>query len=172
MTRQVYAVGVETARSSAARTMLERGITGCPVIDWKGQALGIVSLTDLVDPDRGPSTSPGVDVHFQISNGTVTGFGTGMRQIGGSVGELMTAATISMHPEDSIEEAAELMVFDRVHRVLVTQDGRIVGILSTMDIARHFSETSRHGSEALDLLSSPQQRRPPRSPRPRAAHRA
>lgn len=152
MTRQVYAVGVETARSCAARTMLERGITGCPVVDWKGRALGIVSLTDIVDPDRRTSTTPGVDVHFQIEDGRVIGFGTGTRVPGGSVDELMTAATISLHPEDSIEDAAELMVFNRIHRVLVTHDERVVGMISTMDIARHFLDVRRHEADARQAI--------------------
>jgi CBS domain-containing protein len=125
--------------------MLERGVTGCPVIDWQGRALGIVSLTDIVDPDRPRSTSPGVDVHFQITDGKVTGFGTGLRVAGGSVDELMTAATISLHPEDSVEDAAELMVFNRIHRVLVNDGERVVGIISTLDITRHFTELSRGG---------------------------
>ena len=52
------------------------------------------------------------------------------------VGEVMTRTPLmTLGPEASAESAAELMRTNGIHRVLVTDDGKLVGIVSALDIA-------------------------------------
>jgi len=53
------------------------------------------------------------------------------------VSEVMTRAPLHVVvPDDSAELAARVMQSEKIHRVLVVKDGRLVGIVSSLDIAR------------------------------------
>jgi CBS domain-containing protein len=53
-----------------------------------------------------------------------------------TVDEVMTRSVCSLPPNHSVFEAAELMRQKSIHRVLVVNDGRLVGIVSALDIVR------------------------------------
>jgi CBS domain-containing protein len=56
------------------------------------------------------------------------------------VGEIMTRKLLAVPPEAPVEEAARLMKEMGVHRVFVTQDRKIVGVVSAIDIAHAVAE--------------------------------
>ena len=57
-----------------------------------------------------------------------------------SVDEVMTHDAIALSPNDSVVAAAALMRGHSIHRVLVVDDNILVGILSTLDLARAVAE--------------------------------
>jgi CBS domain-containing protein len=57
-----------------------------------------------------------------------------------TVDELMTRDAITLAPNDSVLAAADIMRARSIHRVLVVADGKLVGILSTLDLARAVAE--------------------------------
>lgn len=57
------------------------------------------------------------------------------------VSEVMTRAPLTtIEPDAFAEDAAELMRRNAIHRVLVTEGDRIVGVVSSLDIARAAAE--------------------------------
>jgi len=52
------------------------------------------------------------------------------------VADVMSPFILSVRPETALMDAAKLMVDDDVHRLLVTAEGRLVGIVSSMDVLR------------------------------------
>ena len=52
------------------------------------------------------------------------------------VSEIMTRAAVTVSPEEDVADAAARMRENRVRRVPVVQDGRVVGVLSLGDLAR------------------------------------
>lgn len=56
------------------------------------------------------------------------------------VREVMTRRLWALKPDDAIEQAAELMSRAGIHRVLVVEDGALVGIVTATDIARAVAE--------------------------------
>ena len=52
-----------------------------------------------------------------------------------TVRELMSTDLITLTSDTMVKEAAEVLRRNRIHRVLVVDDGKLVGILSTLDIA-------------------------------------
>jgi acetoin utilization protein AcuB len=50
------------------------------------------------------------------------------------VGKRMTKKVITVSPDDTLERAADLLAENRIHRLPVVRDGRLVGILSDSDI--------------------------------------
>ena len=51
-----------------------------------------------------------------------------------SVREVMTSEVISVAGDDPIHRIAEVMRSRRIHRVLVIEDGKLAGIVSSLDI--------------------------------------
>lgn len=53
-----------------------------------------------------------------------------------SVSEIMTRSLCFLGPDDSLQDCAAYMVRRSIHRVLVMEDSRLLGIVSTLDIVR------------------------------------
>jgi acetoin utilization protein AcuB len=62
------------------------------------------------------------------------------------VGIRMTKKVITVAPEDTLERAADLLADNRVHRLPVVRDGRLVGILSDSDIRNAALRDSSRGA--------------------------
>jgi acetoin utilization protein AcuB len=59
------------------------------------------------------------------------------------VERVMTAVVISVRPDDDIAEAARQMWEHKIGALPVVDNGRLVGILSEIDLLRVLSERSR-----------------------------
>lgn len=73
-----------------------------------------------------------------------------------TVGEAMTPSLCSIAPFVDIYTAAEYMLRAGVHRLIVTEDGRLVGVLSSMDIVRAVAE-HRLVAAGPEVRSAPRQ---------------
>jgi CBS domain-containing protein len=58
------------------------------------------------------------------------------------VSEIMTRRLCQLPPETDVRDAAEFMLRAGIHRVLVTEDGRLVGVVSTTDVVK---AVAQHG---------------------------
>ena len=52
----------------------------------------------------------------------------------------MSEDVVSVSPEDSVRVACKRMRDGRVHRVLVLEDGKLAGILSSFDVVRWIAD--------------------------------
>lgn len=57
-----------------------------------------------------------------------------------TVAELMSRRLLALPPEMDVREAARRMLVADVHRVLVMQDGRLVGVMTSLDVLRAVAE--------------------------------
>lgn len=57
-----------------------------------------------------------------------------------TVSDIMTPVTFSVAGSASARELAEFLVRGRIHRAVVVEDGRLQGIVSTMDVLRAFAD--------------------------------
>jgi acetoin utilization protein AcuB len=65
------------------------------------------------------------------------------------VGVRMTKKVITVGPEDTLERAADLLAGNRIHRLPVVRDDRLVGIVSDSDIRNAALRNSSHGAVAV-----------------------
>ncbi|MCS7142510.1 MAG: CBS domain-containing protein [Aigarchaeota archaeon] len=116
---------------SAAKSMDEHNI-GSLVVTRNGEPVSIVTERDLLRKVLAQGRDP---------NRTL-------------VKEVMSESPITVDSEKSLEEAVELMNKKRVRRLLVTERGRITGILTQRDIVG-LNRLCRHcGSEIIPPLES------------------
>jgi CBS domain-containing protein len=132
----------------AARTlMLERGVSALPIVDSEGRPIGIVSKTDLLREipeyeyrefrQERPSRPPDpLEVEPDDGDDESDGFFVVKMPVR-PVTEVMTPYVVVLEEATPLSRAAQVMVDERVHRLpIVDEQGKVTGILSTLDIVR------------------------------------
>jgi CBS domain-containing protein len=148
MTSEVLAVRRETPLKEVARLLVERRISGLPVVDDEGQVVGVVSEADLLVKEQGPDAVPrGTLDRFLGESGQA-------RQLRAkaearTAGEAMTAPAITIDGSRSVHQAAALMIERRVNRLPVVEAGRLVGIVTRADLVRAFVRSDGQLAEAI-----------------------
>lgn len=135
MTRHVLSVAPDSTVEEAASLMLQRGISGLFVVDAKGDLAGIVTEGDLLRRDElGTQRSRPWWLRMLVSPGRQAADFT--RTHGRKVSDVMTETVVSVPHDAELETVVDLMEHHRIKRVPVTQDGRVVGVVSRSDLLR------------------------------------
>ncbi len=135
MTRDVISVGPETPVREIATMMLERRISGVPVVDAERRVLGIVSEGDLIrrpeiETDHAPT---GWLSLFLSDEERSRDF---VKSHGRVAREVMTKPATCVAPETPLDEVVRLMERHRVKRLPVVDNGKLVGLVTRADLLR------------------------------------
>ena len=135
MRKKIITVGSWLTLPELAKVFEEHAITGAPVVDESGLVLGVVSQTDLVRSRR--EASDGVPLYHKELDAPLAALGLHFEEVDQSrVEQIMTPGAISFDVETPVETLASAMLERHIHRVLITRSGRLVGIVTTMDLLR------------------------------------
>lgn len=132
MTNDVVCVHEDVSLESLTSLLVERSISGLPVVDQDSRAVGIVSKTDLVryqreQHDHDGTGHAGENALEQACCSARLGMST--------VSEIMTPVALTVPEEASIASATAVMAARAIHRLPVVDDfGRVVGVLAATDI--------------------------------------
>ena len=138
MTSPVITFFPETPISEAAKTLLEKHINGCPVVDATGALVGILCQSDLVAQQK----KLALPTVFTLLDGMVPM--TSMNDLDREM-EKIAAITVSQamsqDPEfvaldTPIEDIASLMVDRGFHTLPVVDAGKVAGVIGLEDILR------------------------------------
>jgi len=58
------------------------------------------------------------------------------------VGDWMTNEVVAVPPDASLETVCRVMTDRRIHRVFVTEERRLIGVISSFDVVRHVAGRS------------------------------
>jgi CBS domain-containing protein len=141
MTRPVITVAPETPIVEAATTMLQRHVSGLPVVDATGKLVGIISEGDFLRRSEiGTQRKRGRFLKFILGPaGQATDF---VHEHGGKVGEIMPEP-LTITEDTDLEEIVELMEKNNVKRLPVTRGDRIVGIVSRANLLQAVASLAR-----------------------------
>jgi len=121
MHRGVMTCQPDTPVDEVAETLDAKDISALIVVDGAGDAIGVISRTDLVN---GRFIQPYLK-HWR----------------GMTAEHLMSKPVISVAPDTEIKTAVEMLHEKRIHRLVVVEATaghmRPVGILSVTDLAKH-----------------------------------
>ena len=135
MSRNVVSIERSAAVSEAIGLMLDKQISGLPVLDEAGKVVGILTEGDLLR-----RSETGTERHrprwLEILMGPGRMAGEYVRTHGRRVGEVMTRDLISVTEDTPLEEIVELMERRRVKRVPVFAGDALVGMVSRADLLR------------------------------------
>ena len=137
----------EDAPLSEVETLLsENRITGMPVTDEAGALVGVISITDLIeryteDADARPRRGRGFyDVStYGLEEEDLETFEV-PKESEETAGSLMTAEVLTVKSDLTLRLVAREMVRHKVHRLLVNEGRKTVGIITTMDLLRAASK--------------------------------
>ena len=137
MTTDVVSAKRGTPVNELAKLMGARDISGVPVLDDDDAVVGIVTELDMIVRN----TRLDMPRFIQILDlGRIplerrSDYEHRMQHMLGTRAEdLMSEEVVTIGPDDSVEDLAELMVKRRVNPVPVVENGKLVGIVSRADI--------------------------------------
>lgn len=135
MTRDVISVGPETPVREIATMMLERRISGLPVVDGERRVLGIVSEGDLIRRPEIETDHPakGWLSLFLSDEERSRDF---VKSHGRVAREVMTKPATCVAPETPLDEVVRLMERHRVKRLPVVENGKLAGLVTRTDLLR------------------------------------
>jgi acetoin utilization protein AcuB len=142
MTHHPITVHPDLPVAEALRIMREENVRRFPVVDRKTNALvGIVTEKELLYASPSPATSLSMhEINYLLSKLTVDRF--------------MTTELITVQEDTPIEEAARIMIDNRVGGLPVMRGETLVGIITETDLFRTFIElfAARESGVRLTVL--------------------
>jgi len=111
--KNVITVALNDTVASVESVLDSHHLSCVPVINDQGECFGVISAPDLV--------------HFHNARKNPSAE---------RAWEMCTHKTIEVSPGISVKQAAELMVKNNIHHLVVVEDGSIKGIVSSIDILR------------------------------------
>ncbi|HEY8614379.1 MAG TPA: CBS domain-containing protein, partial [Roseomonas sp.] len=125
-----------TRAADLARLFADRGVATVVVVDSLGTLQGIVTESDLIrrlaDEDEQPRKGWLASL-LEAPNARAERYA---RSHAATAGELMTRDLVTVGPSESAAHVARLMEEHKIRRVLVTERGRLLGLVSRADLVR------------------------------------
>ncbi|GAA0986282.1 CBS domain-containing protein [Acrocarpospora macrocephala] len=135
MTRDVLSITEDTGFKDIVVALAARGVSGAPVVDTKGQVLGIVTESDLLRKEEFKSVHEDRRPFFETRRDRLVR----AKSQGERADELMTTPVTTVDPDISIPAAARLMAERSVKRLpVIDYSGRLIGIVSRSDLLKVF----------------------------------
>ncbi len=114
MTTKVVLATPQMTLAEAARELSRLEISGLPVVDERGQVLGIVTESDLLDALLAETP---VETRIHV---------------------VMTSPVVMVDEFTPADVVARLLRTHRVHHLPVTRQGAVVGIITPQEVIRYF----------------------------------
>lgn len=105
----------DTDLLDAIRVLLDRRISGAPVVDERGNLIGVLTERDF------------------LKAALVAGY---HGESGGCVGDYMSSDVEAVNADDSLLDVAMRFIETKYRRYPVIEDNRVVGLVSRRDVLR------------------------------------
>lgn len=137
MSKKVMTVHKEMNVKEFIQLLEQHNITGAPVADESGKVIGVISATDVIERSNyinkemshcedcyevDPTTGL-VEVHKYYTE----------ELFEKQIGCLMTKDLITLSPENDLMDAIDVFLKTPVHRIIILDKDKLVGIISTKD---------------------------------------
>jgi len=138
MTTNVATVTPETTVEELARLLMEKDISGAPVIDDAGRLIGIVTEHDLIKKERRlhiPTVVQIFDAFIYLESSKR--FEEDLKKmVAKKVADIYTKDVVTVGEDSTVTEIATIMTDKDIHLLPVMKDGEMVGIVGKKDILK------------------------------------
>lgn len=140
MTKKVITVSPDATLNDAAELMTKNNISGLPVVENDMTLVGIISESDIIE-DR--SLFSGLDHWISIESFLKSNQKPGYEDdpnedlgldMNSPVKDYMSTRLITSEPHSTVDEIGRKLVRNRVNRIPIVEDRKIVGIITRGDI--------------------------------------
>jgi CBS domain-containing protein len=131
-------VTVADSVETVLHVMRDHDLNGVPVVNEGGRCVGIITESDLVLTDQDEDFH--LPHYFQLFGGIVflerwSHFEERARKaFAANAEDMMTADPITIEPDASVDEAARLIARKKHNRLPVIEHGRLVGVVTRVDV--------------------------------------
>jgi CBS domain-containing protein len=143
MTAPVLAVQPDMSVHELAAFLNDHQISGAPVLDASRHVVGVVSTTDLAQADQaseriaGDHSDPARDVRGWEDRLDAEDLrALHVEEDDLLVRDIMTPAIYTVKEDTPVSVLARTMVSGRIHRLFVTRAGRVVGVVTSLDLLK------------------------------------
>jgi CBS domain-containing protein len=139
MTRDVTTVSPDTSVRDIAALMMEKHISGVPVLTNNGKIIGMVSQSDLLHrAELGTERKHKWWFRtFADSNALAREYA---KAHGLKAHDIMSRYVVAVRDDAELRDVADILDSHRIKRVPVVQEGRLVGIITRGDLVRALSQ--------------------------------
>jgi CBS domain-containing protein len=142
MTPNPVSVEPEASVMQAVRLMLQRRISGLPVVATSGTLVGIVTEGDLLRrPELATQQRRPRWLEFMIGSGKLAAEYT--HACGRKVYEVMSSKVYTAGEDTTGEELVQAMEKRHIKRIPIVRDGKLVGIVSRANLIRALASNLR-----------------------------
>ncbi|MBS8239382.1 CBS domain-containing protein [Marinobacter lipolyticus] len=144
MTPSIKAVPQSWTMDRLARFLTDNEITGSPVTDDLGEIVGIATLKDITEFRWNASRQGGearltVEEEREARRLRMAIFEE-MGKVPVEVRDIMTPSVLSVEEQTPVREIADIMMREHLHRIFVTKESKITGIITTYDMLKLISD--------------------------------
>ncbi len=144
MTPSIKAVPQNWTMDRLARFLTDNEITGSPVVDDNGEIVGIATLKDITEfrwnaarTDAEADLTPEEQAEARRLRMVLF---EEMGKVPVEVRDIMTPLVMSVDEQTPVRDIADIMMREHLHRIFVTKDDKITGIITTYDMLKLISD--------------------------------
>jgi CBS domain-containing protein len=140
MRTDIVTIGKNASLGEAMRLLCDHRISGMPVTDEAGHVIGVVSIRDIAEYlSEHPDSAPTFARSFYLANAEAEAeFDYDriemLEESEEPVTEVMTGEIFAVNVDATLQEIVKSLAKHRIHRVLVKDGQKHVGLISAMDV--------------------------------------
>jgi CBS domain-containing protein len=144
MNKDVLSVGMDWSIEYLTDFLVENGISGAPVTSVDGKLVGVVSLTDIVRHNSLPGKDSRLHspydyyrhgLEHQYAKEDIRSLSIGTEPLD-TVRDIMTPMIFDVTEDTKVKQVADTMIRGRIHRVFVTREKKLTGVITTVDMLK------------------------------------
>ncbi|MFL1454534.1 CBS domain-containing protein [Marinobacter sp. DUT-3] len=144
MTPSIKAVPQSWTMERLARFLTDNEITGSPVTDEHGDIVGIATLKDITEfrwnANRNDNDARLTPEEEREARRLRMAIFEEMGKVPVEVRDIMTPSVLSVDEQTPVRDIADIMMREHLHRIFVTKDDKITGIITTYDMLKLISD--------------------------------
>ena len=144
MTPSIKAVPQSWTMDRLARFLTDNEITGSPVTDETGEIVGIATLKDITEfrwnASRSESDARVTPEEEHEARRLRMAIFEEMGKVPVEVRDIMTPIVLSVDEQTPVRDIADIMMREHLHRIFITKDEKITGIVTTYDMLKLISD--------------------------------
>jgi CBS domain-containing protein len=139
---RVVCVRADLGTDSLTAMLFALDLRSVPVVDEQGRPIGVVSRSDLLRHRRDGEQEPPLRLAGPYGgHGDYLGPGFHSDVAAELVADVMMCLAFSLPETATLSRAAAIMAYEGVHQIpVVTSDGKVVGLISSLDVVRWLAQ--------------------------------
>lgn len=141
MVKDVVTIGPQDEIPAAVKLLVDHDISALPVVDANGDVIGILSEADLLHREE-DGTLKQKPWWLEAVTPAATLAAEYAKSHGRKVAEVMSDHVISASEDTPLSEIAAILEKNRIKRVPILKDGKLVGIVSRANLIQALASSS------------------------------